>query len=787
VTDNLGQDLTTRILRHRLKQSDLEPILQSLQESDREKFVVKISDIMGKLTALLDVASKVSDTLSLDTLLARMMEITSAAAGADRSTLFLNDAETGELFSRVAQGEGVAEIRFPNHLGIAGSVFTTGQTVIIEDAYADARFNPEVDKKTGYRTRNILCAPLRTMNQEIIGVTQLLNKKTGAFTDDDAALLEAITSQAASSLLNAQLFEQVQKNRDEETRLLDLNSAISSELNLEPLLQKIMTVTTELLDADRSTLFLYDKKTGELWSRVAQGLQSREIRFPSHLGIAGSVFTNGKTINIPDAYQDKRFNPEVDKKTGYRTKSILCMPVINREGRILGVTQVLNKRGGPFTEQDEKRLRSFSAQASISIENAQLFDDVLNMKNYNESILESLSNGVITLDEENRVAKCNSAAARIFKFDPPSLVEKPVAEVFLGPNQWVVESVKKVQETGQPDIALDMDITLEAGGTISINLTAVNLIDIHGERIGSMLVVEDISKEKRLKGTMARYLTKEVADQLLESGQDALGGRDITAAVLFSDIRSFTTLSEKLGPQETVSMLNDYFTVMVDVIFNNGGILDKYIGDAIMAVFGVPFSGENDSDHAVRAGVEMLTRLREFNQARLATGKDPILIGIGISTDTIVSGNIGSPKRMDYTVIGDGVNLASRLEGANKFYGTNLLVSQFCFERLGAGFLSREIDLIKVKGKTRPVAVYEIMDHYDRKAMPQLEEIVGIYGQALNRYRQRDWPKAMRQFEKALALYPNDKASALYLERCQYFEKNPPSQDWDGVWTMTSK
>ena len=787
MTDNLGHDLTTRILRHRLKQSDLEPILQSLQESDREKFVVKISDIMGKLTALLDVASKVSDTLSLDTLLARMMEITAAAAGADRSTLFLNDAETGELFSRVAQGEGVAEIRFPNHLGIAGSVFTTGQTVIIDDAYADARFNQEVDKKTGYRTRNILCAPLRTMNQEIIGVTQLLNKKTGAFSDDDAALLEAITSQAASSLLNAQLFEQVQKNRDEETRLLDLNTTISSELNLEPLLQKIMTVTTELLDADRSTLFIYDKKTGELWSKVAQGLQSREIRFPSHLGIAGSVFTTGQTINIPDAYQDKRFNQEVDKKTGYRTKSILCMPVINREGRTLGVTQVLNKKGGPFTEQDEKRLRSFSAQAAISIENAQLFDDVLNMKNYNESILESLSNGVITLDEENRVAKCNSAAARILKFDPQALVEKPVAEVFAGPNQWVVDSLQKVQETGRPDLALDMDITLDSGGTISVNLTAVNLIDIHGERIGSMLVIEDISKEKRLKGTMARYLTKEVADQLLESGQDALGGRDINAAVLFSDIRSFTTLSEKLGPQETVSMLNEYFTVMVDVIFNNGGILDKYIGDAIMAVFGVPFSGENDSDHAVRAGVEMLSRLREFNQARLAAGKDPVLIGIGISTDTIVSGNIGSPKRMDYTVIGDGVNLASRLEGANKFYGTSLLISQFCYERLSQGFLSREIDLIKVKGKTRPVAVYEIMDHYDRKATPQLDEMVGIYGQGLKLYRQRDWPKAVRQFEKALNLLPSDKASTLYLERCQYFAKNPPAKDWDGVWTMTSK
>ena len=646
---------------------------------------------------------------------------------------------------------------------------------------------PRWTKKTGYRTRNILCAPLRTMNNEVIGVTQLLNKKAGDFNDDDAALLEAITSQAASSLLNAQLFEQVQKSRDEETRLLDLNSAISSELNLEPLLQKIMKVTTELLDSDRSTLFLYDKKTKELWSRVAQGLKSKEIRFPIHLGIAGSVFTTGKTINIPDAYEDPRFNPEVDKKTGYRTKSILCMPVVNREGLIIGVTQVLNKIGGPFTEQDEQRLRSFSAQASVSIENAQLFDDVLNMKNYNESILESLSNGVITMDEEDRVAKCNSAAARILKIDPDSLVERPVSEVFTGNNQWVVDSLKKVQETGEPDIAMDMDITLKAGNVVSVNLTAVSLIDIHGERIGSMLVIEDISKEKRLKGTMARYMTKEVADKLLESGEDALGGQDVTASVLFSDIRSFTTLSEKLGPQETVSMLNEYFTVMVDVIFNNGGILDKYIGDAIMAVFGVPFSGENDSDHAVRAGVEMLIRLREFNQRRLAMSKDPVLIGIGISSDVIVSGNIGSPKRMDYTVIGDGVNLASRLEGANKFYGTSLLVSQSCFESLSERFLSREMDLIKVKGKTKPVAVYEIMDHYDQKVISQLGEIIENYEKALGLYRQRDWDGAIKGFKKTQSLNADDKASRIYLERCRYFKENPPEKDWDGVWTMTSK
>ena len=403
-----SQEMIQRLLGHRLKQADVKRLLDALGEKDREEFVSKISDILSKVTALLEVANKVSDTLSLDTLLARMMEITSEATNADRSTLFLNDAETGELFSRVAQGELTTEIRFPNHLGIAGSVYTTGEAVIIPDAYADSRFNPEVDKKTGYKTRNILCAPLRTRDRSIIGVTQLLNKREGSFNDEDLAILEAITSQASAALLNAQLFEQVERARQDESQLLDVTSAISSELKLGPLLQKIMETTTEILEADRSTLFLHDDKRSELWSEVAQGVEVAEIRFPDHLGIAGSVYTTGQTVNIPDAYADSRFNPEVDKKTGYKTRSILCMPVVNKEGRTIGVTQVLNKKGGPFTRLDEKRLAAFSAQASIAIENATLFDEVLTMKNYNESMLESMSNGVLTLDEESHVAKCNA-------------------------------------------------------------------------------------------------------------------------------------------------------------------------------------------------------------------------------------------------------------------------------------------------------------------------------------------------------------------------------------------
>jgi adenylate cyclase len=374
-------DIVNKFLERRLQQADIKTILNALSAAEREEFLVKVADVLGKLTALLEVSKKVSDTLELDTLLTRMIEITTEAINTDRGSLFLNDKKAGELFSRIVKGELKSEIRFPNHMGIAGAVFKSGEPIIINDAYGDSRFNKEVDKKTGYRTKNILCAPIKTRNNEIIGVVQLLNKKDDDFREDDLTLLEAITSQASAALQNAQLFDEVQKKEEEESQLLEITTAISSELQLQPLLAKIMETTTEILDADRSTLFLYDEKTNELWSQVGQGLEIKEIRFPSHLGIAGTVFTTGETINIPDAYKDSRFNPEIDKKTGYITKTILCMPVKNKKGKTIGVTQVLNKKGGPFTKVDENRLRAFSAQAAIALENARLFDDVLNMKN----------------------------------------------------------------------------------------------------------------------------------------------------------------------------------------------------------------------------------------------------------------------------------------------------------------------------------------------------------------------------------------------------------------------
>jgi adenylate cyclase len=208
----------------------------------------------------------------------------------------------------------------------------------------------------------------------------------------------------------------MKKFRQQEMEFFKIVSDITSEIDLSTLLNKVMSEATRMLNAERSTLFLNDERRKELFSKIGQGLDATEIRFPNHMGIAGAVFTSGETVNIPHAYADLRFNPSFDKQTGYFTRSILCVPVINKSGKIIGVTQVLNKRGGPFTVEDESRLRAFTAQVSIALENAKLFDDIQNMKNYSQSMLESMSNGVITLNADRKIVTCNTAGMYVFKW-----------------------------------------------------------------------------------------------------------------------------------------------------------------------------------------------------------------------------------------------------------------------------------------------------------------------------------------------------------------------------------
>jgi adenylate cyclase len=431
-------------------------------------------------------------------------------------------------------------------------------------------------------------------------------------------------------------------------------------------------------------------------------------------------------------------------------------------------------------------LKAFTAQVSIALENARLFEDVQNMRNYNESVLESMSNGVITLDEHGVVNTCNTAGYRLLRLDEEHMLHRPAVEIFADANSWVNERLAEVRDTGKTTTM--MDAALEIGGDkLSVNITFLPLVSHNVLRLGTIMMIEDISSEKRMKSTMARYMDPGLADQLLADGGELLGGQSVEATVLFSDIRSFTTLTEELGAQGTVALLNEYFTVMVNCITHEGGMLDKFIGDAIMAEFGIPVSHGDDADRAVRAAISMTRELNEFNERRQSQGLKPLAMGVGLNTDTIVSGNIGSPKRMDYTVIGDGVNLASRLESACKQYGAHILASEFTYRDLKATYSCREIDRVVVKGKTEPVGIYEVLDFHTAKSFPRMHEVINHFRSGLGYYRKADFKRAIAQFREALSLHPGDEVARIYVTRCEYLIENPPQGDWDGVWVMESK
>ncbi|MEO5336921.1 MAG: GAF domain-containing protein [Magnetospirillum sp. WYHS-4] len=736
---------------------------------------------------LLDVSRKVAAIESLDEILATLVEMISWELDAERSTLFLNDAQTGELYSRIAQGNFQREIRILNTSGVAGHVFTSGTGLIIDDAYADERFNRSVDEQTGFRTKTILCVPVRTVKGEVIGVTQALNKRSGPFTEDDLKLLEAMTTQAAIALQSTQFVEKMKKSRVQELEFLNVVSDVTSEIDLGALLQKVMSEATRMLKAERSTLFLSDEKTNELFSRVAQGGSVGEIRFPNHLGIAGAVFKSGETINIPYAYADLRFNPGFDKKTGFFTRSILCVPLVNKTGKIIGVTQILNKRGGSFNAEDEQRLKAFTAQVSIALENAKLFEDVQNMKNYNESMLESMSNGVVTLDENGVIVTCNRAGYRIFGLTAKETLKKKADDFFAADNGWVLEKIAKVGETQVADIAMDAEL-LCGGEKRSVNLTVLPLVSTEQKKLGSMVMIEDISSEKRMKSTMSRYMDPGLADQLLAGGggEDIMGGKSVEATILFSDVRGFTTITEKLGAQGTVALLNEYFTIMVDCISREGGMLDKFIGDAIMAGFGLPVAHEDDPDRGVRASIAMIRELWEWNKERKARGDMPVDMGVGLNTDVVVSGNIGSPKRMDYTMIGDGVNLASRLESACKQYAARILISEYTVKKLRGTYRVRDVDHVVVKGKTEPVEVFEVLDYHTDETFPNVMDVVNFFRAGRAKYIKGDFDGAIALFQEALKANPGDKLSQIYVERCEHLKAEPP-EGWKGVWVMKSK
>ncbi|MFW6212329.1 MAG: adenylate/guanylate cyclase domain-containing protein [Spirochaetota bacterium] len=290
-------------------------------------------------------------------------------------------------------------------------------------------------------------------------------------------------------------------------------------------------------------------------------------------------------------------------------------------------------------------------------------------------------------------------------------------------------------------------------------------------------------REHKIRTIFQKYVPQELIDRFFQNPEEMLVGDNRDLAILFSDIRGFTTISEGMRPDDLVNSLNRYFSTQVDIIMEHGGIIDKYIGDAIMAFFGAPVAHPDDRYQAVLAGIEMSQALEGFNSGQRAAGSPEFQIGVGIGCGEVTVGNIGTDRKMDYTVIGDVVNLASRLEGLTKVYKQQLLITGPLYQAVKDRLPVRAIDRVAVKGKSKGVSIFTAAT----KLTEQEAEAWKLHNTAMKYYYTRQFDQADRALHGVLRLVPDDYVARLFLKRIEAFRRDPPEESWKGIQVMETK
>ncbi|KAL0232142.1 hypothetical protein PCE1_003138 [Barthelona sp. PCE] len=397
---------------------------------------------------------------------------------------------------------------------------------------------------------------------------------------------------------------------------------------------------------------------------------------------------------------------------------------------------------------------------------------------YLNAVLNNTSEHVLWIDENGYLQNYNSSLLQFLEITKDRLSD-PVVEVLANFSMlsWDVgRFLESPSPSGQPYQYREFEIN---GKTVNYKIQSV----FDGSVFKGLLVmIEDISTQRKIMQTLSRYLSSSVASQVVSVDNLKLGGNRQIATVFFADIRSYTKISEGMDAEDIVKMLNEYFTFVVDAIFAERGVLDKFIGDAVMAVWGVPIPSLDDSVRACKVVFKILDDLKKFNEEREEVGKIPIKVGIGISTGTVLSGNIGCIRRLEYTVIGDTVNLASRLEGVTKAYGVTCVISESTYKQVKNSFIVRELDVIRVIGKRHPERIFELIAPSTARLSRPKVEVLSCYATGLDLYRRKHWVPAAAFFEKALEVDPNDGPSIVMNERIKKILRenlNPTSTVWD--------
>lgn len=322
---------------------------------------------LGHLAEFIEFPTSEALEQGIEGLLQQLVRSISQLTDAERVTLYLVDPNSGDLWSRVGEGIGHRDIRISAGESIVGWVATHGELVNVADAGEDERFDRGLDQRAGWRTHSVLCAPVNVHSDELIGVLEVVNKRTGLFDENDENLLRVFADQAAITAECSNLYRDVVRSHDRLAALLDVATIVTQTQDLTAVMKEIGVELNELLGCERSTLFAYDQDSKEMWSVIAQSGQTEHLRVHASSLVAGYTAITGEVVNIHDPYGDQRFNPEFDRQRDFRTRNVLCVPVVNRRGWVVGAVQADNKVEGVFDDEDVKVLRAIASQLGVAI------------------------------------------------------------------------------------------------------------------------------------------------------------------------------------------------------------------------------------------------------------------------------------------------------------------------------------------------------------------------------------------------------------------------------------
>ena len=549
--------------------------------------------------------------------------------------------------------------------------------------------------------------------------SKLLDLLADARRDVRAREVEASVAATRAGRLETEL---AQARRRADT-LVRIGKAINAVRELPALLQLVVDLAVDATGAERGLVVVPDAAGTRREFTAVKNLDASDIGAPSFSisrSIVERVFRQGEPIVTTDAQND----PNVDAPSvrSLHIRSIICVPIRNKDG-VIGVVYADSRiRPDTLLQHDPELLTTIADQAAVAIDNARLYDDLSKsftelsaVKSQADEILETIASGVVVLDAQDNIAQFNRAAEMTFGLSASTLVGRNARIL----NTWLPGFTSLLERCKtQDDPAVQLEITGNhfVRGSIVLALKFLRIRDLSSGGFGTAVVLNDLTasraleaenlaqveQRERIARSFERYLAPHVVDALLKDPDAAvLGGSRLRATMMFADIRGFTELSERLMPEEVVEMLNRYLDPVVNVVFSNSGLLDKFYGDGIMAVFGAPRPSDDDAIRATAAARQVLEQVRALND-RAGTAW-PLAVSIGLATGDVVAGHIGSERRLEYTVVGDAVNLASRLQGIAE--PNQILADEATYERV-KGRITATRRLARIKGKAGLTPVY---------------------------------------------------------------------------------